>query len=338
LASRRNLPWTALAQSVGVAVVAYVVAGATEIAIIDTVRPSERELAWISDLVLAAALGVAVYLWRHLQASRQELAARERAELVLQTQLSVAADIQRRLLPRLPPQAHGVEWAASLHSAGRIGGDFYDVVEQVPGRWLLLAADVSGKGIPAALALGSLRAAFRTLARDHDRPARVLGLLSDAFHQEWQGAPYVTGIVARVDTADRTLAFANAGHPAGVVIGRAGVRHLEASGPPAGLLPGGTYAEQTLPLEPGDICLFFSDGVTEAIEDGAPSPIERIVAVASHQGTSAQSVCDAVMSLALGGSGPPGVTDWNDDRTVVVVAVQEATSADGARRLVEAGR
>jgi len=85
-----------------------------------------------------------------------------------------------RLLPRLPPRAHGVEWRVTP-LRGRIGGDFYDVVEQVPGRLVLLAADVSGRAF-RCLALGSLRAAFRTLARDHDR-RHAPRLLSDAFHQ-----------------------------------------------------------------------------------------------------------------------------------------------------------
>ena len=82
------------------------------------------------------ALGVAVYLWRHLLASRHALAHRERAEIVLQTQLTLAAEIQRRLLPPLPPAMNGCEWAAALRSAGKIGGDFYDFVETGPGRVL----------------------------------------------------------------------------------------------------------------------------------------------------------------------------------------------------------
>ena len=79
------------------ALIMYVVAGASEEALIRIVRPTEGELTWISDVVIAAAFGVAVYLWRDLRATRLELSERERDELVLQTQLSLAATMQRRL-------------------------------------------------------------------------------------------------------------------------------------------------------------------------------------------------------------------------------------------------
>jgi hypothetical protein len=119
----------ALTESVAAAVCGYIVAAILEATIIRWVRPTEWELAWVSDVVLAVALGFSVYLWRHLLSTRRELQERERAELVLQTQLSIAADIQNRLLPAVPPTDSGFEWAAALKSAGKIGGDFYDFVE-----------------------------------------------------------------------------------------------------------------------------------------------------------------------------------------------------------------
>ena len=136
----------ALAESVAAAVCGYIVAAILEATLIRSVRPTEWELAWVSDAALAVALGIAVYLWRHLLTTRRELEDRERAELVLQTQLSIAAEIQRRLLPAVPPTDNGFEWAAALRSAGKIGGDFYDFVEIAPRVWIVLVADVSGKG------------------------------------------------------------------------------------------------------------------------------------------------------------------------------------------------
>ena len=143
----------ALVEGVTAALIVYVIAGGSEEALIRILRPTEGELTWISDVVTAAAFGVAVYLWRYLRATRLELSERERDELVLQTQLTLAASMQRRLLPAAPPPDHGFEWAAVQIPAGRIGGDFYDFVEQSPGVWMVLTADVSGKGVPAAMAL-----------------------------------------------------------------------------------------------------------------------------------------------------------------------------------------
>ena len=183
----------------GSGVCGYIVAAILEVALIRIVRPTEWELAWVSDAGLAIALGFAVYLWRHLLTTRRELAERERAELVLQTQLSIAAEIQRRLLPAVPPADNGFEWAAALRSAGKIGGDFYDFVEIAPRVWVMLVADVSGKGIPAAMALGSLRCAFRALARQSPDPARIVAQLSAVLYEEWLGSPYVTCLVCTFD-------------------------------------------------------------------------------------------------------------------------------------------
>ena len=326
--STKHGRWSVVAQSVSAALLAYVVAGASEVGLIQFFRPSEQELEWVSDLVLSAAFGVAVYLWRHLKATRQALATRERAELVLNTQLEVAADMQRRLLPPLPPSAHGLEWAASLQPAGKIGGDFYDIVPLAHGRWMLLVADVSGKGIPAALALSTLRAAFRALANDQTGPADVLTQLSAILYEQWAGMPYVTGIVVRVDLHARTMTYANAGHPSGILTGPEGARFLESLGPPVALLAGLEYGERTLAFRPGDVCVMVSDGVTEALGDDRQSVVAQIAGAAVEARTPASAVCEAVMSEAIRGTGPKGVTDWHDDRTVVVLTLrEEATSA-----------
>ena len=311
----------ALAESVGAAVCGYIVAALLEVALIRTLRPTEWELAWISDAGLAIALGFAVYLWRHLLTTRRELADRERTELVLQTQLSIAAEIQRRLLPAVPPADDGFEWAAALRPAGKIGGDFYDFVEIAPKVWVMLVADVSGKGIPAAMVLGSLRSAFRALARQSSDPARVVAQLSTVLYEEWLGSPYVTCVVGTFDLRARTLTYSNAGHPPGIVAGRDGIRHLNRGGPPAGLLAEAEFDQELLQLHVGDACLVVTDGVTEALEGELPLERDLVVSCGRWGVESAAEICQAVMARALSGHGPPGVQEWDDDRTVVVVKV-----------------
>ena len=192
-------------------------AGLTEATLIRAIRPTELELDWSSDVVLSVALGVAVYLWRHLQVTRNELLEHERAELVIHTQLSLAGEMQRRYLPVVPPAADGYEWAATLISAGKIGGDFYDFVEESPGIWLVLVADVSGKGIPAAMALGSLRSIL-LYARTHAPGAGATRLVVGRGVARGVGwTPYVTCILARFETRDRRVTYTNAGHPAGII-------------------------------------------------------------------------------------------------------------------------
>ena len=168
----------ALAQATAVAFTCFVIAGAVEASLIRIVQPTELELDWVSDVVLSAALGSAVYLWLHLRATQRALTEHERAQLVIQTQLSLAEAMQRRLLPPVPPPAGGLEWAARLTPAGTIGGDFYDFIEPIPGIRLMLIADVSGKGISAAMALTLLRSTFRNVGRDTNRPAQLAERMS----------------------------------------------------------------------------------------------------------------------------------------------------------------
>jgi hypothetical protein len=200
-ASGNRVPRTrAIALAAAAAAGFFVLAGFIETTLIGILKPTQLTLDWISDVVLSSALFVAVYLWLHLRATRAALSIREREQVTMQAQLALAESMQRRLLPALPAPADGFEWAAVLKAAGSIGGDFFDFRDPQPGVRLMLMADVSGKGISAAMALTLLRAAFHNLARTTDRPAELASRMSDAFHDEWQGSPYVTAVVARVWT------------------------------------------------------------------------------------------------------------------------------------------
>jgi serine phosphatase RsbU (regulator of sigma subunit) len=311
----------ALALAIVVAVSFYAVAGLTEAALIRGLQPSELELDWISDAVLSSALGIAVYLWLHLRATRLALTEHERSQLIIQSQLSIAEAMQRRLLPSIPHPFDGLEWAALLAPAGRIGGDFFDFIDPAPGIRLTLIADISGKGISAAMALTLLRFTFRHLARDTQSPADLASRMSAALYEEWHGSPYVTCVIARVDLATRTLTYANAGHPAGMLVRSGEDRTLGEGGPPLGLLASATYLEERITLAAGDVCAFMTDGITEAFDDGL-RPWRPVVLDAVRKGThSAWAVCNEVMSRAQRAHGPNGVEGWTDDRTVVVIAV-----------------
>jgi len=307
----------AFAEGLVAALAGYTLAAGLEAAVIRSLQPTEWELAWISDVALATAFGVAVSLWRHLLTTRTELAGRERAELVLETQLSVAADIQRRLLPDLPPPTSGLECAADLRSAGKIGGDFYDFLERDPGVWVIFVGDVSGKGIPAAMALGSLRSTFRALARQRLPPAEIAAQLSTAFLQEWAGTPYVTCIVLTFDLPAHTLTYTNAGHPEGLLSGRSGVRRLDQGGPPVGVFADVRFEQETLLIHPGDTCVLMTDGVTEAID--TPRQLENLLDAGETLAASPTELCQRVMAQALDHHGPSDDSTWDDDRTVVVV-------------------
>jgi sigma-B regulation protein RsbU (phosphoserine phosphatase) len=262
-----------------------------------------------------------MYLWAHLRATRDALLSAERVRIGFETQLAIAADIQQRLLPATATSPPGIAFAAHLEAAQGIGGDFYDWVDRGPTTRIVLVADISGKGIPAALLLAYTRALFRQAARESSAPADILRTLSKAIHEDTAGKPYLTCIVATFDLAGRTLAFANAGHPAGVLVGERGVRRLEAGGPPAGLLPFHDYAQQCVPLAEGDVGALVTDGVVESFDDDRDAIAGVLMASRRAGPGSPEAICADLLAAARGATGPAGVDGWADDRTAVVFVV-----------------
>jgi len=307
-----------LVASIAAAVITYQLARAADALVTRIIRPPRGEVLLVSDMILATALGVVVYLWLDLRATRTRLSGLERAQVVVDTQLSLAAEIQRQLLPRAQVAPDGLRWAGRLEPALRIGGDFYDVIP-ADADDLLVVGDVSGKGIPAALMQASAHALFRTIARETADPAELLTRISNEIYAESAGASYLTCLLVRVDSATRTLRYTNAGHPAGLMIGSSGRRLLSRGGPPAGLFSDTAYESEILPVEPGDLGVIVTDGITDAIEDGDVPFVDVLSRTISNirEPRTPERVCDALLKMAQQGSGPRGVTDWQDDKTVL---------------------
>jgi sigma-B regulation protein RsbU (phosphoserine phosphatase) len=291
-------------------------------------HPSIGEIRSVSDLVLGTGFGVALYLWMNLRATRAALTAAERSRIVLDTQLALAAEVQRRLLPAPPDpsQTPNLRWATRLRPAWKIGGDFYDFIPAADGGTLVLVGDVSGKGIPAALLQTSAHALFRTYARRVAHPAELLRLVSREVFAENGGVLYLTCIAAHLDLRRGIVTYVNAGHPSGLLIGPSGKRLLDKGGMPIGMFAEALYRAETLPIEGGDVAVLVTDGITEAVEQDDIPAVDRLLAAFSaiEPPITADRVCDAIMSLGASGAGPRGIADWDDDKTVVVFEVQAA--------------
>lgn len=302
---------------------AFLAGTAVESAIIRAVHGDRPQLEWISDVVVSAGVVGLTYLWLHLRESRTRLLSLEREQGALDEQLRLAAEIQRNLLPGAPPDAGGMRWAAQMVPAGRIGGDFYDYVQAPDGTVLFIVADVSGKGIPAALILSALKVLFRSFASRTREPAAIADRLSAALHDGYSGMPYATAIVARLDGARRRMAYVNAGHPPGYVLRAGDAIPLESSSLPLGLLPDATYTETVLALEPADVVVILTDGVTEALETGVTTLAQALGTardLVARDGSPSMA-CSALLQAASRGGGPAGIAGWQDDRTVVVAVV-----------------
>jgi len=307
------------------AVVVYLFANQAESAIISLVHPSEQALTWISDIVLAAALGVVTYLWLHLKAARTALTQFELKKIKLDTELLLAAEIQRNLQPQLPAFQSGIRWAAHLQQAEKIGGDFYDFVQPDADSMLLLLGDISGKGIPAALLLASTGRLFHLLSRTKHAPAKLVRDLSEALYADNRGSMYMTCLVAFFDLKGRTLSYTNAGHPPGMIFRDGGMELLNRGGTPAGMFASSTYDWQTLVLRPGDIGILVTDGISEAVaQDGVPFvEVLRKEIMKVPNPRSPESLCERIMLLANSKGGLAGDAEWTDDQTVLAFVVEE---------------
>jgi sigma-B regulation protein RsbU (phosphoserine phosphatase) len=237
--------------------------------------------------------------------------------MIVEAELSAAGAVQKALLGPIPPSTAGILWHAVTEPAGKVGGDYYDFIQLHDGGTCVVLADVSGKGIPAAVFLSNVRAVLHAVVHETSEPASILQRLSDTLIADASSGLYVTCLVLVVDPAGRRMKYSNAGHPPGLAWSRGGAVELVAGGPPAGLLPGVDYAQETVTLNSGDLVVLVSDGVTEALglEDHLVDALST--AIARAPALTPVAVCQQLLDAAREGPGPAGVEEWTDDRTVV---------------------
>jgi phosphoserine phosphatase RsbU/P len=193
----------------------------------------------------------------------------------LRRDIALASDVQRRLLPDAPPRIECADFAAVSVPARRIGGDYYDFVELGDGRIGIALADVSGKGVAAALIMSVVQASLRIISSEGDvPPPRLVARMNEFVYRSTPGNKYATFFYAQLDAQRRQLRYVNAGHNAPYLL-RAGRRSTAGSAPPeieqlsvggtvVGMFPEMEYEEATVELCPGDVLLAFTDGVPEA--------------------------------------------------------------------------
>jgi len=204
---------------------------------------------------------------------RQALQRHERVD----RQLGMGAEIQAELLPNRCPLIEGVTVAARCRSAFEVGGDYYDFIPTQPqgsgpglaaARWALVIGDVMGKGVPAGLLMALLRGLLRAEVLSGHAPDRILHDLNQLAQEDLAHSHrFVTLFYSDFDPRTRLMRYANAGHHPPLIWrrGTGQVERLDAPGVVIGLQPGADYdAGQTL-LESGDVLLYFTDGVTEAL-------------------------------------------------------------------------
>lgn len=181
----------------------------------------------------------------------------------LEEQLQVAADIQRRLLPQGNPDVAGYAVRGFTRPCYEIGGDYYDFLWRGEGRLALVVADVSGKGVGAALLMAAFQASLRTLVEGEAPPGALWARLNRVLKANSPASKFVTAFYAELEVERHVLTYVNAGHNPPFVVRGGATRPLPATGPVAGLLSGVVYRTGSVELEAGDLLVLYTDGVTE---------------------------------------------------------------------------
>jgi phosphoserine phosphatase RsbU/P len=269
--------------------------------------PKQSEAAYSkSDLhllqVLATQTGMALEVSELAHSLAHEAAQRERVN----REIEIAREVQERLFPHEMPTLPGASVAGHCRPAQGVGGDYYDVFPLQDGRLGLAIGDVSGKGISAALLMASLRASLRGVTLDNPRDfAKLMDKVNRLVYEASADNRYATFFFGALNPATRVLDCVNAGHNAPLVLrqkpgGGAEILRLEADGPVVGLLPFAPYTEQSLQLEPGDLLVTYTDGISEAMthDDEEWGEERMMAAAASARKGSAGQVLQTVFAEA----------------------------------------
>jgi sigma-B regulation protein RsbU (phosphoserine phosphatase) len=197
--------------------------------------------------------------------------------------IEIAREIQRWLVPRVPPDVPGVDMAFATRPAKTVAGDYYDAFRRAEDGPLLIAvADVAGKSVPAAMLMATFQASLRALAGSRNSLAELgAGLNRQACSNNMNGRRFTTAFIAELDPLTGDLSYLSAGHNPPILKHRDGsVERLKSENIPLGIELNQTYEVGKASLKPFDILVIYTDGVTEARdEDGAEFGEARLLSL-----------------------------------------------------------
>lgn len=246
--------------------------------------------------------------------------ARDRVERRrLEKELAIARDIQRSFLPANAPRVPGFDLAGTSISHDQVGGDYYDFIAVSETRMGLAIADVSGKGIPAALLMAGFRMALLAEIRNEFAIRAVMRKVNQLLHESTERDRFVTAFYGVLDWKNGVLIFSNAGHNPPLLLRAAGGSEpLTEGGVALGVLEDTHYDERPVGIEHGDIVVMYTDGVSEAENENSEQfGTERIEAIVrAHPDHSARELTQDIVAAVLDWAGDRGL---NDDLTLLVM-------------------
>jgi len=266
---------------------------------------------------VATQAGLALENSRLSEQVAREVAQRER----ISREIEIAREVQERLFPQSLPEIEGLDYAGACRPAQEVGGDYFDFLKLAGGEFGFAIGDVSGKGISAALLMASLQASIRsqTLSGNHD----LAGLMTNVNRLIYDSSAsnrYATLFYAQYDPASRMLRYVNAGHNPPFVLRANTVIPLDTGGPVVGLLQQPRYEQGSLVLEPADLVVCYTDGISESLNAAEQEWGEQrlIETTRSWRAASAGQILDHIMDAATKfAAGAP----QHDDMTLVIVRI-----------------
>jgi sigma-B regulation protein RsbU (phosphoserine phosphatase) len=266
-------------------------------------------------------LGVLGQSFNSMTTSVATLMTEQRQRQRLEHELAIAREVQAQLFPKEKPAVQGVELEAICRPARVVSGDYYDFLPLGPGRLGIALADISGKGISAALIMASLQAALRSQAlfngRGSGSTGEIVARLNEHLYRSTAPDRFATFFYGVYDAQTHRLEYTNAGHPPPLCITGQQVQRLSAGGTVLGLFDDGNYESQVIDVAPGSLFIAYSDGLSEA-ENPKEQEFgdQRVLDVALRLG---QASAGAVLKNLLAVVDQwTGTAEQSDDVTLIV--------------------
>ncbi|HEY6404152.1 MAG TPA: SpoIIE family protein phosphatase, partial [Blastocatellia bacterium] len=274
-----------------------------------TNRFTERDLQLLSLIAGVAAIRIENVRLLEVQQEQKRLA----------NELAVASEIQFRLHPETPPAIPGYDVVGVSFPCYEVGGDYYDFIEKPDGRCVVALGDVSGKGTGAALLMSSIHAAVRAHTRTRLSASEIVSEINQYIYDNTPSNRYVTLFYSELDSRSHQLTYINGGHNSPLLARASGeVTRLDIGGFPVGITPFGDYREGWVEIEPGDVMVVYSDGVTESLnEEGEEFGEARLIEIVQkNRGRSAAGLRDRIDEALTKFVGRASAVD---DLTIVIL-------------------
>jgi len=226
----------------------------------------------------------------------QDIVEKERIE----KELEIAGAIQRRLLPKQLPALPGYEIDAVARPSKDVGGDYYDLIKLSEGKYAFVIADVSGKGVPAALLVSTLHASLHAYIDSAVNLAQLVRRLNVVVHDNTEAERFITLFIAVLDPHDGSLMYVNAGHNFPFILRteQSSIQPLSSTGLPLGMFDSVEFQQETVKLDPSEYLVLYTDGVTEAMNKSMDEYGEKRLrqVMIGNSDKSASGFMDAIVS------------------------------------------